>query len=101
MRRLFAVVALAIVPLTACSVKVTHEVSRADLEAEVANQLEAQVGTAPEKIECPDSLAAEVGEKMQCVLEHEGTKLPVDVEVTEVDGDDVNFNIQVGTEPLK
>lgn len=38
---------------------------------------------------------------MQCVLEHEGTKLPVDVEVTEVDGDDVNFNIQVGTEPLE
>lgn len=38
---------------------------------------------------------------MQCVLEHAGTKLPVDVEVTEVDGDDVNFNIKVGTEPLK
>lgn len=101
MRRLFAVIALALVPLTACSVEVTHKVSREDVESEISKLLEAQVGAAPEKIECPDSLEAEVGKKMQCVLEHQGTRLPVDVEVTKVDGKDVKFYAEVGTEPLE
>jgi Domain of unknown function (DUF4333) len=73
----------------------TPEVSPSKLEGEISSQLEKQVGTAPDDVECPDSLTGKVGETQRCTLTAGSDTLGVDVEVTSVDGDDVNFDIQV------
>ncbi|HEY5854935.1 MAG TPA: DUF4333 domain-containing protein [Aldersonia sp.] len=69
----------------------------------VAEQISAvyaeQVGAAPDSVECPDDLAAEVGATLTCVLTHEGASFDVDVTVTEVTGDDVSFDIQFADQP--
>lgn len=82
-------------------VSVPATLTKSDLEANISQQLEAQAGTPPDKIECPGALVGKIGETMQCVLEHQGTKLPVDIKVTEVDGAKINYDIEVGTKPLE
>lgn len=71
------------------------------LETDISERLAAQVGTVPDKIECPGPLIGKVGETVQCVLEHQGGKLPVDVVVTAVEDMNVKYDIEVGTEPIK
>jgi hypothetical protein len=73
----------------------TPEVSSSDLEKEISGQLEEQLGTAPDTVECPGSLTGKVGETQRCMLTAGSDTLGVDVEVTSVDGKDVNFSIQV------
>ena len=76
----------------------TPEVSQSKLEDEISSQLEKQVGTAPDKVECPGSLTGEVGETQRCTLTAGTDTLGVDVKVTSVDGEDVNFDIEVDDE---
>ena len=73
-------------------------VEAADVEDQVSTQLEAEVGEEPDKVECPEDLDAEVGATMTCVLTEGEDTLDVDVEVTEVDGSDVSFDIRVADE---
>ncbi|MEU0312591.1 DUF4333 domain-containing protein [Nocardioides sp. NPDC006273] len=70
-------------------------VSQETVEKTVSERLEAQVGQKPDKIECPGDLSAKVGETMKCTLTAGSDDLGVDVQVTEVDGTDVKFDIQV------
>jgi hypothetical protein len=70
-------------------------VDKAVVEQQISDQLEAQVGQKPDKIECPDDLKAKVGETMRCTLTAGGDELGVSVEVTSVDGSDVGFDINV------
>lgn len=51
------------------------------------------------EVTCPDDLTAEVGATTRCTLTAGGTELGVDVEVTEVSGGDVSFDIQVDEQP--
>ena len=73
----------------------TPTVSRADLEAEISRQLAAEVGAAPDRVDCPDGLHGEVGATQRCTLTAGADTLGVDVEVTAVDGTDVSFDIEV------
>lgn len=70
-------------------------VSQETVERTVSERLEAQVGQKPDKIECPGDLAAKAGETMKCTLTAGSDELGVNVQVTEVDGTDVKFDIQV------
>ena len=62
--------------------------------------LEAQIGARPE-ISCPDDLEAEEGAETRCVLTagDDPTEYGVTVTVTSVDGDTVNFDVEVDEEP--
>lgn len=66
---------------------------------QVSDQLEARVGRAPDSVECPEGLKAEVGATLRCILTDGPMQFGVDVEVTAVDGSDVNFDIQVDDAP--
>ena len=77
-------------------------VDKAEVEKVAATELAAQVGVdeLPD-ISCPDDLEAEVGTTMTCELSVEGDEdvYPVEIKVTSVDGDDVNFDVQVADAP--
>ncbi|MCH1865416.1 DUF4333 domain-containing protein [Nocardioides sp. CFH 31398] len=74
-------------------------VAAEDVEQEVASQVAAQVGSAPDGVSCPEDLPAEVGATITCTLVDGEDEYDTSVEVTEVDGTDVNFFIQVADEP--
>ena len=75
-----------------------NAVSQSDVESEAETQLAAQVEGATPDVSCPGDLKAEVDETMECDLTVEGddTVYPVTITVTSVDGDQANFNIEVG-----
>ncbi|WP_299056122.1 DUF4333 domain-containing protein [uncultured Nocardioides sp.] len=74
-------------------------VSAGDVEEQITSQLTEQVGTEPENVDCPDDLEAEEGATTTCTLEADGEEYDVAIEVTGVDGDNVNFSIQVADQP--
>jgi Domain of unknown function (DUF4333) len=77
--------------LAGCS----SSVSAADVEDQISSQLESQVGQAPDKVDCPGDLEGKVDATMTCVLTAGTDTVDVTVTVTEVDGSDVKFDIQV------
>lgn len=96
-----ALAAGAVVALAGCSLEVGNSgpVPASEVAQQVSDQLEARVGRAPDAVECPDDLEAEVGATLRCTLTDGDTELGVDIEVTEVDGSDVRFDIQVDDAP--
>jgi hypothetical protein len=96
LRLLLAAPAL-LVGLAACGGAVVTAEETAD-KAEDA--LEEQIGARPE-ISCPDDLEAEEGAETRCTLTagEDPTQYGVTVTVTSVDGDTVNFDVQVDDEP--
>lgn len=95
MKRIAIAVLLAgALALSGCGM-LTPKVAKADVEQQISTQLEAQVGTKPDKIECPEDLKGEVGTTMTCVLTHQGQSLDVTVTVTSVENNTVRFDIQV------
>lgn len=91
----FLLAAAAALVLPACG---TATIDRAEVERQAAAAVTQEVGQAPDRIVCPDDLAAEVDAKMRCVLvAPDQTELDADVRVTEVDGEDAKFAVQVGT----
>jgi hypothetical protein len=79
--------------LAACG---ENTVAQDELEAEVKRVLTEEVGTAPKSISCPGDLKAEKGEKMTCELEApNGEKVKAQVTVTEVEGDNAKFDVEV------
>jgi hypothetical protein len=95
--RLLAATPILLFGLVACSADVVTAEETSD-KAEDA--LEGQIGTRPD-ISCPDDLEAEVGAETRCVLTagDDPTEYGVTVTVTSVDGDTVNFDIEVDSEP--
>lgn len=89
-----AVVLACALALTSCGM-LTPKVAKADVEQQISSQLAAQVGTTPEKIECPGDLEGTVGTTMTCVLTHQGQSLDVNVTVTAVEDNTVKFDIKV------
>jgi len=73
-------------------------VSAGDVEEQITTQLGEQ-GVEAENVDCPDDLDAEEGATTTCTIETQGDEYDVDIEVTGVDGDQVNFSIQVASEP--
>lgn len=83
---------LAAATLAGCS---AGAMSQADVEDQISTQLTAQIGQTPDDVKCPGDLKAEVGASMTCVLTAGTDTVDVDVKVTEVDGSNVKFDIQV------
>ncbi len=94
--RSFAVAGVLAAALAACS---TGTVAADDVASQVSDQLGKKVGRAPESVDCPEDLDAEVGATTECTLTDGDTQLGVTVEVTEVDGSNVSFDIQVDDQP--
>ena len=91
--------------LAGCSGSVSFggsAVKGSEVASQVSSELEARVGRAPEKVECPDDLDAEVGATTECILTDSGESYEVMIEVTSVDeeNESVLFDIQVAEEPI-
>jgi type IV pilus biogenesis protein CpaD/CtpE len=96
--RFRALTVLAAAAFLAAGCSSTPSVSQSKVEDEVSTQLEAQVGQAPDSVDCPGDLTGEVGEEMRCTLTAGTDKVGLTVSVTEVDGSDVSFDIDVDDE---
>lgn len=70
-------------------------VDKETVAQEAAKELEAQVGQTPDDVTCPEDLPGEVGASIRCELTAGGETLGVTVTTTEVDGSNVNFDIEV------
>ncbi|RMI09115.1 DUF4333 domain-containing protein [Cellulomonas triticagri] len=89
--------------LSACSVSAgvgTVRVAADDLESKVTEQLTEMAGQAPDALDCPEDLPGEVDASVRCTLTAGSDRLGVTVTVTEVEGTDVAFAIQVDDEVL-
>ena len=83
--------------VSACSVSTGDDpkLSQSDVEDKAAEQLAAQSGDEV-TVECPDDLDGEVGATMTCTFEDSaGVSGELDLEVTEVDGSTIDFDIEV------
>ncbi|WP_150245406.1 DUF4333 domain-containing protein [Nocardiopsis quinghaiensis] len=64
-----------------------------------SEMLTEQIGQAPDGFTCPEDLPAEVDAEIRCELTHGGESLGVTVTTTSVDGDDVQWDVQVDEAP--
>jgi Domain of unknown function (DUF4333) len=104
MRRLFGTAvwaAAAVASAAACSFSVgtSAAVDKKNLAKEISAQYKNQVGRAPESVECPDDLKGEVGAMTRCILTVEGERYGVNINVTKVEGSDVEFDLKVDAKP--
>lgn len=88
---LAALVLVAGATLSGCS----SAVPQADVEDQISTLLEDEIGQAPEDVSCPEDLNAEKGAKMTCTTTIEGDEYDVAVNVTSVEGDTANFDIEI------
>jgi len=96
-RRSLAIVSVTLMlGATACG---SESVSTTDLEAEVSTQLEAEVGQAPDSVDCPDALPAEVDAEVRCTLTSGDTTFGLTLTVTSVENDEAVFDVVVDDEP--
>ncbi|MDJ1369897.1 DUF4333 domain-containing protein [Gulosibacter molinativorax] len=87
--------ALAVVGLALAGCSSTLTVSESDVEAQAASSLEGQLGFAPE-IDCTEGLPGEVGAEITCDLfDQSGARYDVIMTVTNVDGTNVEFDVNV------
>ncbi|UGT63470.1 DUF4333 domain-containing protein [Nocardia asteroides] len=83
--------------LSACSVSIGGDpkIDEADLEKSVSQTLAEEVGQTPDSIDCPGDLTGKVGTTMRCTLNAGGDTIGLTVTVTSVEGDTVNYDVQV------
>ena len=100
--RLLAPSLVAALALTLAGCSGEKQVAEAEVEEQAATQLAAQVNQPKPDIDCPGPLKAEVGATLDCVLTVQGDaqRFPVTVTATSIEGDKVNFDVQVGDAPL-
>lgn len=103
MRRLIASVLLGFAAATTaagCSFSIGGvSVAKDDVAKEISNQLQQEVGRAPESVNCPSDLKGEVGATLKCELQDNGDTYGVTATVTQVDGSNVKFDIKVDDKP--
>ncbi|MFQ6395779.1 DUF4333 domain-containing protein [Nocardia sp. KC 131] len=80
-----------------CSVEVGSkpEIKEANLENQVKKTLIEKVGQKPDAIDCPGGLEGKVGTTMRCTLTKGKDTIGLTLNVTEVDGDNVKYDIKV------
>ena len=93
---------LALVPfllagLAACG---SSTLSADEVATNAEDALEEQIGVRP-SISCPEDVEAEVGAETRCTLTggDDPTEYGVSIKVTEVDGDNAKFDVQVDEQP--
>lgn len=84
-------------PAACSSGPATLEAGR--VEEEITSALTAEVGFPPDAVSCPEDLEAEPGATTRCEVTVDDATLGATVEVTSVDGDTAEFDIQVDEEP--
>ena len=96
-RPLLAAVPILLVGLSACG---SSTLSRDEVATKAEDALEQQIGVRP-NISCPDDVEAKVGAQTRCTLTggDDPTEYGVSINVTEVDGDNAKFDIQVDDQP--
>jgi hypothetical protein len=88
--RAFAVSGVLVAGLSACSSTVATD----SLESEV-ERLASERGLKVDSVDCPDELPAEVEKSVVCtVTQQDGKEIDVDVTTTNVDGDNVEFDVK-------
>lgn len=99
-RQLLPIALPAVLALSACG---TGSVPADELEKTVTTKLKDQVGIAPKSVECPEEgLEAKVGATQTCVLTApNGDQVDVKLVAKRVDGSNVNFDFEVGTNVKK
>ena len=94
--RAMAMIATAVILLAGCQASVEvgdRIVNTDDAEAQIADELEAQVGQRPASIECPEDMKAAEGKTYTCILTaDDGSQLDVTLTMTDDEG---NFEIEV------
>ncbi|MFC4565634.1 DUF4333 domain-containing protein [Nocardiopsis mangrovi] len=65
-----------------------------------AAELEALVGQAPQDLSCLEDLPAQVGAEIRCNFVDGGTNYGMTITTTSVEGDNVQWDIQVDDQPL-
>jgi Domain of unknown function (DUF4333) len=95
--RLLAAAPLLLAGLAGCG---SGTLAAEETAEKAEDALEEQIGTRPE-ISCPDDLEAEVGAESRCILTagDDPTEYGVTITVTSVEGDTVNFDVEVDEEP--
>jgi Domain of unknown function (DUF4333) len=76
---------------------------RHELETEVASILESRSGAAPREVDCPDALTIEVEARTTCTWAKESVDAEylVQVQVTEIDGDEASFDVMPMATPAQ
>jgi Domain of unknown function (DUF4333) len=73
-------------------------VERSELESQVSSGLEEEIGQAPDAVDCPDELLAEVDATTRCTLTAGTDEVGLTVTVSSVEDGDVAFDIKVDDE---
>ncbi|KAA9152229.1 DUF4333 domain-containing protein [Amycolatopsis acidicola] len=100
-RNLF--LALTALVLTGCTMHAgtTPQIKRSELEQGIGDSLQRQFGQRPAQVDCPDPIAAKVGESFRCVLVGtDKTRVGLSGVITEVNGTRFNYKIQVDDKPM-
>lgn len=79
--------------VTGCTTSLSVDETKVEetIQANLAPQITGQV----EGVDCPDDLKGEVGATMQCTMTVDGQELKVDVTVSSIEGQTVNFDMRV------
>ncbi|WP_017534503.1 DUF4333 domain-containing protein [Nocardiopsis alba] len=97
--------ALPLLLTTGCSFEFSlggpSAVDAAEVAERSSEMLEEQIGQAPDDLTCGEDLPAEVGAEIRCELTHGGESLGVTVTTTEVDGNDVRWDVVVDDLPAE
>ncbi|WP_017584521.1 DUF4333 domain-containing protein [Nocardiopsis valliformis] len=81
---------LSILLATGCSASI----SASRVAEESSTMLTSELGQEPDDFTCDERLPAEVGAEIRCVIEIDGETIDATVTVTEVDGNEVQWEIR-------
>ncbi len=78
-----------------CSVSTSsaHAVSKSDVARQITSKMTDAAGNKPDTVSCPTDLPAKVGAQLNCEMKVKDQTFNVNVTVTSVDGDNVNFDM--------
>ncbi|WP_393916519.1 DUF4333 domain-containing protein [Halostreptopolyspora alba] len=91
---------MAVLSVTSCGLFSAETVDSEEVANEAAKILEQQVGQAPDDMTCDEDLPAEVDASIRCELTTDGTAYGVTVTITNIDGNNIELDVQVDDEPL-
>jgi hypothetical protein len=80
----------------ACSCSIgssSHAVSKTDIANQITSKLTDAAGNKPDSVTCPSDLPAKVGAQLNCTMKVKDQTYTVNVTVTNVNGDDVKFDL--------
>ena len=92
-------VTLLAIALAGCNATVTvgaPTVSAAEIETQAQTEFSEQFPV--DSVDCPEDLDAEVGATTKCVLVSEGKSFEMTATITEVQGEDANFDLELTAE---